>query len=57
MERRGTHICYWWGSQREGVSRPRCRWMDNIRMDLGEIGWGLLTELVWLRMGTTGELL
>jgi hypothetical protein len=20
--------------------RPRCRWMDNIRMDLGEMGWG-----------------
>jgi hypothetical protein len=20
--------------------RPRCRWVDNIRMDLGEVGWG-----------------
>jgi hypothetical protein len=20
--------------------RPRCRWVDNIRLDLGEIGWG-----------------
>jgi hypothetical protein len=20
--------------------RPRCRWVDNIKMDLGEIGWG-----------------
>jgi hypothetical protein len=19
---------------------PRRRWMDNIRMDLGEVGWG-----------------
>jgi hypothetical protein len=19
---------------------PRCRWVDNIRMDLGEVGWG-----------------
>jgi hypothetical protein len=19
--------------------RPRCRWEDNIRMDLGEVGW------------------
>jgi hypothetical protein len=19
---------------------PRCRWVDNIKMDLGEIGWG-----------------
>jgi hypothetical protein len=22
------------------VGRPRCRWVDNIRMDLGEVGWG-----------------
>jgi hypothetical protein len=21
------------------LGRPRCRWVDNIRMDLGEIGW------------------
>jgi hypothetical protein len=21
------------------LGRPRCRWMDNIKMDLGEIGW------------------
>jgi hypothetical protein len=26
------------GNQREG--RPRRRWMDNIRVDLGEVGWG-----------------
>jgi hypothetical protein len=22
------------------VRRPRCRCVDNIRMDLGEVGWG-----------------
>jgi hypothetical protein len=22
------------------LGRPRCRWVDNIRMDLREIGWG-----------------
>jgi hypothetical protein len=22
------------------LRRPRCRWMDNIKMDLREIGWG-----------------
>jgi hypothetical protein len=22
------------------LGRPRCRWMDNIRMDLGKVGWG-----------------
>jgi hypothetical protein len=21
-------------------SRPRCRWVDNIKVDLAEIGWG-----------------
>jgi hypothetical protein len=22
------------------LGRLRCRWVDNIRMDLGEVGWG-----------------
>jgi hypothetical protein len=22
------------------LGRPRHRWMDNIRVDLGEVGWG-----------------
>jgi hypothetical protein len=22
------------------LGRPRCRWVDTIRMDLGEVGWG-----------------
>jgi hypothetical protein len=22
------------------LGRPRCRWVDNIGMDLGEVGWG-----------------
>jgi hypothetical protein len=29
--------------KREGkrpVGRPRRRWVDNIRMDLGKVGWG-----------------
>jgi hypothetical protein len=24
------------------LGRPRRRWVDNIKMDLGEIGWGSL---------------
>jgi hypothetical protein len=24
------------------LGRPRHRWMDNMRMDLGEVGWGAL---------------
>jgi hypothetical protein len=30
---------YWWESQKRPLGRPRHRWLDNIRMDLGEIGW------------------
>jgi hypothetical protein len=25
---------------RRALGRPRCRWVDNIRMDLVEVGWG-----------------
>jgi hypothetical protein len=24
---------------RRPLGRPRCRWVDNIRMDLVEVGW------------------
>jgi hypothetical protein len=27
------------------LRRPRCNWMDNIRMDLGEVGGG---EVDWI---------
>jgi hypothetical protein len=39
------------------LGRPRCRWVDNIRMIL-ERWYGVMwTGLVWLRIGTGGELL
>jgi hypothetical protein len=25
---------------KRSLGRPRRRWVDNIKMDLGEIGWG-----------------
>jgi hypothetical protein len=25
---------------KRALERPRCRWEDGIKMDLGEIGWG-----------------
>jgi hypothetical protein len=25
---------------RRSLGIPRCRWLDNIRMDLVEVGWG-----------------
>jgi hypothetical protein len=36
---------------------PRCRWENNIKMDLKEVGWGAWTGLIWLRIGTGGGLL
>jgi hypothetical protein len=27
------------------LGRPRSRWVDNIRMNLGEVGWG---DVVWI---------
>jgi hypothetical protein len=24
------------------LGRPRRKWVDNIRMDLGEVGWGVV---------------
>jgi hypothetical protein len=41
MGRRGIHIGYWWGSQKERDHWEdlRRRWVDNIKIDLREIGW------------------
>jgi hypothetical protein len=30
---------------RRPVGRPRCRWVDNIKMDLREIEWG---DMDWI---------
>jgi hypothetical protein len=39
---------------RRPLGRPRRWWVDNIRRDLVEVGWG---DVGWLRIGTGGELL
>jgi hypothetical protein len=43
---------------KRSLGRLRRRWVDNIRMDIlqrwDEVMW---TGLVWLRIGTGGELL
>jgi hypothetical protein len=26
--------------RKEPLGKPRRRWVDNVKMDLGEIGWG-----------------
>jgi hypothetical protein len=43
--------------KRRLLERPRCRWVDNIRKDLGEIGGMMRTGSVCLRIGTSGGLL
>ena len=42
-EERG-YIWSWWGNRRERrpLGRPRRRWVDNIRMDLQEVGCGYM---------------
>jgi hypothetical protein len=34
---------------KRALGRPRCRWVDNIRMDLGEVRWG---DVDWNRWRT-----
>jgi hypothetical protein len=29
------------------LERPRCKWVDIIRMDLGELGWG---DVDWITL-------
>ena len=41
-KRRGAYRI--WG--RRPCGRPRLRWWDDIKMDLQEVGWGALTELI-----------
>jgi hypothetical protein len=50
--------------RKEPLGRPRRRWEDGIRMDLGEIGGVCVCVCVcvwsgftWLRIGTGGGLL
>ena len=36
------------------MGRPRRRWEDNIKIDLQEVGCGVLIGSSWLRIGTSG---
>jgi hypothetical protein len=37
------------------LGRLRRKWLDNIKMDLLEIGYGAGAGLVWVRIGESGE--
>jgi hypothetical protein len=39
------------------LERPRHRWEDGIKMDLGRLVGGVWSGLTWLRIGIVGELL
>jgi hypothetical protein len=39
------------------LERPRRRWEDGLKMEFGEIGWGVWSGFTWLRIGTVGGLL
>jgi hypothetical protein len=40
--------------EKRQLRRPRLRWVDNIKIDIREIGWD---GSMWLRIGTSGGLL
>jgi hypothetical protein len=48
----GVYTGFWLGP----LGRPRRRWEDNIRMELGEIGIDGGTGFSWLRIGSSGGL-
>jgi hypothetical protein len=35
------------------LGRPRCRWVDNIKMDFEEIGWG---DVDWICLAQDRDL-
>jgi hypothetical protein len=41
------------------LGRPKCRWVEKIKMDLREMGWNGVEwiGLIWLRTGTSGRVL
>jgi len=39
---------------RRPLGRPRHRWVDNIRMDLQEVGFGYMDWIGWPRIETGG---
>jgi hypothetical protein len=43
---------YWWEKPegRRPLGKPRCRWLDNIKIHLTEIGFMVWTGLIWLRI-------
>ena len=54
-ERRGVHrVMVGKPEEKRLLGRPRRSWMDNIKMDLQEVGCGVWTGSSWLRIGRGG---
>ena len=54
-ERRCVYrVLVWKPEGKKPLRRPRCRWKDNINMDLQEVAYGVRTGSSWLRIGTGG---
>jgi hypothetical protein len=39
------------------LGRSRRRWENGMKMELREMGWGVWSGFIWLRIGTVGGLL
>ena len=52
-ERRGAYrVLVGKPEGRRPLGRPKCRWENNIKMGLQEMGWWSMDWLIWLRIGT-----
>ena len=58
-EREAMHTGFWWGNLegKRSLGTPRCRWEDNIEMNLQEVARGTETGLFCLKVRTGGVLL
>jgi len=41
--------------EKSTLGRPRCRWEDNIKMDLQEVEWWALSGFIWFRIRTSSR--
>jgi hypothetical protein len=40
--------------EKRPLEKPRCRWEDNIKMDLRDIDWGDMNGFIWFKIGASG---
>jgi hypothetical protein len=51
-ERNGYRLLMGKPEGKRPLGRPRRRWEDNIRMDLGEVGW---SDVYWIGLAQDGN--